>query len=135
VRRRRDVEADLSINRQALAQLRATSEARAKAAAERAEQERRQAFEAERGRRSAALIAKRKAVVGKLEELTADLASLAAETHSYEAWIASEERRPCRDLASVVGDVAGSLLRDAGLMLTPVFGERLEERIRHGGAK
>jgi hypothetical protein len=125
VKRRRDVEADLSIRRQALAQLRATAEARARAERERAEQERRQAVEAERSRRSAALIAKRKALAAKLEELTAELASLAGETHDYEVWIASADRRPCRDLASVVADVAGSLLRDAGLMLTPVFGERL----------
>jgi hypothetical protein len=135
VRRRRDVEDDLSIRRQALAQLRATSEARAKAERERQEQERRQAVEAERSRRSAALAAKRQALANKLEELTADLAGLAAETYSYEVWVASEDRRPCRDLWSVVGDVAGSLLRDAGLMLTPVFSGRLEERIRHGGAK
>ena len=125
VKRRRDVEADLSIRRQALAQLRATAEARARAERERAEQERQWALAAERDRRSKVLVARREAVAAKLEELTAELASLAGETHDYEVWIASADRRPCRDLASVVADVAGSLLRDAGLMLTPVFGERL----------
>jgi len=135
VKRRQAVEADLSIRRQALAQLRATNEAKARAERERAEQERRQAVEAESSRRATALIAKRQALAARLEELTVDLASLAAETHDYEVWIASEDRRPCRDLGSAVADVAGGLLGEVGLMLTPVFGERLRERANAGAKR
>jgi len=135
VKRRQALEADLSTRRQLLARVRATSEARERAERERAEQERRQAFAIESDRRSKALVAKRQAAAAKLEELTADLASLAAETHDYEVWIASEDRRPCRDLGSVVADVAGGLLGEVGLMLTPVFGERLRERANAGAKR
>jgi hypothetical protein len=129
VRRRRDVEDDLSIRRQALAQLRATSEARAKAAAERAEQERRQAVDAERDRRSKALLAKREAALTAAQAAVAAVEELLKEAQAYDGWASSHRKDGAAPCGMSLFNING-LLSETGIVLTPVMADELARRLR-----
>ena len=124
VKRRRDVEDDLSIRRQALAQLRATNEARAKAAAEKAEQERRQALATEAASRSKALEEKHQAMLDAAKAAVAAIRAYLDQAREYDGWAAGHRNDGIAPSGVYLANLNG-MLGPTGVVITPNLGREL----------
>jgi len=130
VKRRQSVEDDVSIRRQVLARLRATTEARERAAAEKAEQERRQAFATESDRRSKVLLAKREAALTAAQAAVAAVEELLKEAQDYDGWASSHRKDGAAPCGISVLNINDLLMNKAGIVLTPVAAGELARRLR-----
>jgi len=124
VKRRQNIEADLSTRRQVLARLRATTEAKAKAERERQEQERRQALMMEAASRSKALEERRRAMLEAAQAAVAAIRVYLDQAREYDGWAAGHRNDGIAPSGVVLANLNG-MLGPTGIVITPNLSREL----------